>query len=305
MEDFKVSAGSVIGKYHLKTNKNNQDSYQYYSDNDKIIAVVCDGCGSAPYSEVGANLGAKLLLNRLKERNFWSCSGNQLKVLKQIRKVRNDVIKDILSFVDIMIYDEELASIIQDYFLFTSVCAVVCKNYSYIFSIGDGYYGINGETTSLGPFENNAPPYISYYLIRDKLIEDDPSFYSFKLNKIIKTEGVDSILLGTDGVEDIISNEDRNIPGKKDKIGGIEQFYDFKYVKNSQAITRRLNIINKNSYKVGGDPAILLLENGPLGDDTTILVIHRYNSAFKIKRTSDESLSEGSGNKSETDSISR
>lgn len=62
---FEIAGGSVIGRDHLLYNKPNQDAY-YYEVRDNIIAgVVCDGCGSTPYSQVGSSLASKMIIKKL------------------------------------------------------------------------------------------------------------------------------------------------------------------------------------------------------------------------------------------------
>jgi serine/threonine protein phosphatase PrpC len=84
-----VATGSVVGRDHGRTGKNNQDALAYVPLQEGIVAVVCDGCGSQPHSEVGAQLGAQLLtqavarqLTRtaLTDAAFWPAVQRQLVV---------------------------------------------------------------------------------------------------------------------------------------------------------------------------------------------------------------------------------
>jgi serine/threonine protein phosphatase PrpC len=62
---FEYASGSIIGRNHVFAGKNNQDAYRIVANEKFIIAVVCDGCGSGKHSEVGAKLGARLVINAI------------------------------------------------------------------------------------------------------------------------------------------------------------------------------------------------------------------------------------------------
>jgi len=57
-EMFVTSYGSVRGLRSKKLGKNNQDAVAVMHSDDRIVAVVTDGCGSTEHAEVGAKLGA-------------------------------------------------------------------------------------------------------------------------------------------------------------------------------------------------------------------------------------------------------
>ena len=62
---FEWAAGSVAGRDHRRVGRNSQDAVRVVGDDGALVAVVTDGCGSAPHSEVGAHLLAQLLAVRL------------------------------------------------------------------------------------------------------------------------------------------------------------------------------------------------------------------------------------------------
>ena len=62
---FEITGGSVAGARHAKTGKNNQDAFIWRQTDDLVIAIVADGCGSGRFSEIGAQIGARLFINRL------------------------------------------------------------------------------------------------------------------------------------------------------------------------------------------------------------------------------------------------
>ena len=71
-ETFEIAVGTVIGRDHRVSGKNNQDAFCCLMADHLIVAVVCDGCGSSPHSEVGAKIGAKIIAAEI----LRSISGN-------------------------------------------------------------------------------------------------------------------------------------------------------------------------------------------------------------------------------------
>jgi len=182
---------------------------------------------------------------------------------------------------------------VSEYFLFTCVAVVINQSYTYIAAIGDGIVALNDNVRNLGPFEGNAPPYIGYGAIKKQLADRvGPEHYTFQIHELVNTEAVQNVLIGTDGVEDLIRAEDKNIPGKKDLVGPLSQFWTNRnYFKNEVALERRLNMVNKTSIKLDRERAAITTEQGYLQDDTTMIVIRRKknDSLPEGKETTTES----------------
>ena len=51
---WQVYGASSIGKSHIDSNLPNQDSIYLQKTQDGMVAVVCDGAGSAKFSQAGA-----------------------------------------------------------------------------------------------------------------------------------------------------------------------------------------------------------------------------------------------------------
>jgi hypothetical protein len=70
MKDFEIARASVIWSDHVRTGRNNQDAVCVYEDDDALLVTVCDGCssgaGGESHNEVGAQLGARLLMRALR-----------------------------------------------------------------------------------------------------------------------------------------------------------------------------------------------------------------------------------------------
>lgn len=262
---FKIAMGSVIGREHQRLGKNNQDAYFLLSNEDYTIAVVCDGCGSGSNSEVGAKIGAKLVVetiathlkNGLDQPNFWD-------------DIRLNLLSQFETFVNILSQENERKEFIYNYFLFTIVGVIITPNKTVIFAIGDGVIFINGRQILIETFANNAPPYLAYGLC------NYPELSQFKIYHELDTNKVESILIGTDGVKDLILAENRNFPGKSENIGPISQFWqNDNYFRNPDLIRRKLSLINREIIKPDWLNQTLQKDVGLLLDDTTFMVIKR------------------------------
>ncbi len=143
-----------------------------------------------------------------------------------------------------------------------------------LFAIGDGVFALNGEVITIPPFPNNAPPYLGYGLISDALSYMKLVDCQFRVHRQLPTPEVQSILIGTDGVEDLMAVADKFLPGKSERVGGIAQYWeDDNYFRNPYHLNRRLALVNHASIKPDWETRQLKKQNGLLSDDTTLVII--------------------------------
>jgi len=278
---FEIAGGSVAGRDHVAAGRNNQDAFAWHQDDRCTIAVVCDGCSEGPHSEVGAQLGAWLLM-RTVEDHFWEYATNSF---DETRREPADAPRFweevqemfLLNFTAALIppmtnIAVQSNRIVLDYFLFTVVGALLTERYAYVFSIGDGVIAVNGEIETLGPFPGNAPPYPAYAAMDSSAAMARRT--AFRLRPPVPISGVQSLLLGTDGVKDLIAAADRKIHGRDESVGPLAQFWtDDRFFWNPDIARRRLTLINRESVRV--ENGALMREPGLLRDDTTLVVIRR------------------------------
>jgi hypothetical protein len=240
---FEIAGGSVTGRAHVAAGRNNQDTFCWAADSDGLVAVVCDGCGSAAHSEVGAQIGARLFTRaatRLLRANLDAADlleqvGQD--VLASLRVLAREMSADAASF----------SRTVADHFLFTIVGALITARGAATFSLGDGLVVINGERTELGPFPNNEPPYLGYALIPGVPGRGASQHVSFTIHRSIPASEVQSLVLGTDGAVELDS-----------------QFWsDDSFFKNPDMVRRRLTVLGRGA------------RGGLLSDDTTLVVIRR------------------------------
>ncbi|MDD4975500.1 MAG: protein phosphatase 2C domain-containing protein [Bacteriovorax sp.] len=269
--EYQFSGGSIIGTKHRQTNTNNQDSYFIEVQDDISVVLVSDGCSGCRFSEVGSKIGVRLVANSiLSQTKRWLRFGNNLSHPSFWKHVKNDVLAYIRTLSNQM--GESVFDIVNSYFLFTIIGAVVSSNETIFFSLGDGVVIINGGVYQIGPFKNNAPPYLAYPLLDVTFSDEEPNFLDFNIVEKIPTEEMKSFLIGTDGVNDLMVSADLTLAGKSDLVGPVSQFWeeDF-YFKNPEGINRRLNLINRDFVHIEKDGS-KFIERGRLPDDTTLVV---------------------------------
>ena len=264
---FDIAAGSVTGRDHVLAGRNNQDAYHWACLPQAVMAVVCDGCGSGKHSEVGAQIGARLLIEAMARalqgpaRAFWDC-------------VRQDVLTQLRCLAEQL--GGSFPSTVQDYFLFTIVGALVTPRRTFCFSLGDGVMIVNGDQIRLGSFPDNAPPYLAYELF--DVHNGTPSALSqeFWMQRVWPTTAVQSIVLGTDGLETFLRAATRRIPGKPTAVGPLQQFWqEERYFTNPDAVRRTLALVNREVVQPNWEVQRLDRHAGLLPDDTTLVVIRR------------------------------
>src|ERR1041385_2554083 len=62
MNTISAAGAAVTGARHLRMARNGQDAVAMWAADGIGAVVVCDGCGSGSSSEVGARLGAQLVI---------------------------------------------------------------------------------------------------------------------------------------------------------------------------------------------------------------------------------------------------
>ncbi len=286
-ESFQVAGGSVAGKWHQDRGGNNQDYYEIVMGPQTIVGVVADGCGSSPHSEVGAYLGARMLANTLYRRLLMLRDPDPRLILPRIlEEARLDLLAMFRALAGRL--NGNLAREVRQSYLFTLIGLVLREGWAATFSLGDGYIFINGNPIILRQ-EDNCPPYLGYGLIPE-LVDMDPALFKFHVHQILPLDQVDSILIATDGIADLIAARDKSIPGKAELVGDVSLFWtEDRFFANPDAVSRRLRLINRDHKKalcqtiapsagaMGKEylQPYVKAEKGLLHDDTTLVVVRR------------------------------
>ena len=198
-----IASGSTTGRSHLLAERPNQDAFRLLEASWGSVAVVCDGCGSEPGSGLGAALGASLAA-RSAARQLGAGSPLDLCLLRA----------EILAGISLVAKTTGLG--LRENFLFTIVGAVFTGEKTVVFACGDGLFSLDGAVTVLGPFPDNAPPYLAYALLGGAadfaLLHEGPA---------------DQVLIGTDGAQEV-------------PLAPL--LADGRYLKNPDLLRRRLKL---------------------------------------------------------------
>jgi hypothetical protein len=257
---FEIAGGSVAGRAHVAAGRNNQDAFCWACDADRLVAVVCDGCGSGAHSEVGAQLGSRLVVTaaaRLLRAN--------LPAADLLEQLGQDVLASLRVLAREMGTDAtRLSRTVADHFLFTIVGVLITARGATTFSLGDGLVVINGERTELGPYANNEPPYLGYALLPGARDRGAGEHASFKIHRSMAASELQSLVLGSDGAVELDTLAERPILGRQEVVGSLSQFWsDDRFFANTDMVRRRLTVLNRGPH------------GGLLSDDTTLVVVRR------------------------------
>jgi hypothetical protein len=279
--EFSIASGSVMGFDHLKGGRNNQDGVCVLSDGDSLIGIVCDGCSEGKYSEVGARLGARLIAEAIKrnirhltERPNPTSPSDRTLLTLLLERARQDVTAQLRVLANAM--GGSLSRTVTDYFLFTVIGVLLTERTGAVFSIGDGLVVLNGEVIQIGPFPGNEPPYLAYAITGSSLTDKEPGLLEFKLQGVLPTHEINSVLIGSDGLDYMMKKADQDMPGKAEPVGPISQFWkDERYFRNADMVRRKLALLNREQVKIDWEEKRTIRQIGLLPDDTTLVVIAR------------------------------
>lgn len=277
---YQIAAGTVPGRRHvgsgnLLIGKNNQDAYGTATGIGALVACVFDGCSSAEHSEVGAKIAAAIVPEIiLKAAHSVNYDRVELNKDSFWQSIKSEILRRIGSCAIEMSPNNMLGDTIVRHFLFTTLGVLITRNFTLFFSIGDGVFLINGSIHTLGPFPDNAPPYLCYELIEAL---DRPAM-KFALYEI--DSAADDVLIATDGLTQLIDSQHRPIPGKTDRVGALSAVLaNDRFFQDTpcESVTPWLRQINSEVVRLNfsGDEPRLQRCYGLLNDDTTIVAIRK------------------------------
>lgn len=183
---------SVLGGAHRIAGKNNQDAAATAAGPQSFAAVVCDGCSSAPGSEVGAQLAARRVARLLVDAGAPTSATGFWSTLTTTLTAELKTLLDALTLPD--------APPPLDLFLFTVVGVWSDPDATIFFALGDGVFGVDGALTRLGPFADNAPPYLGYHAAQQAGSAPLPTLAPVA---VLPTSSVERWLIGSDGVGEL------------------------------------------------------------------------------------------------------
>ena len=243
ISQIRATGAAVIGARHLRTARNGQDAAAVWIGAGAGAVVVCDGCGSGGSSEVGARLGAQLVIAALAKRLTAGLSPADPAMWAA---VRDEVVSYLGSLASAM--HGELAQIVHEHFLFTVVVAAVGGDDAVVWALGDGAYTIDGRTQVLGPFAENQPPYLAY----DLLEMGQPAH-------VATTSAVrgGAIVVATDGAAEV----------------GLDAIAIERSLEHPDALRRRLAVLARSTENIEWDARRVVRAPAALQDDGAVAIL--------------------------------
>lgn len=270
--------GTIVGRNHLAVGKvligkNNQDATAIFrrralrpdatSRTDWFVGVICDGCGSGDHSELGAQLGARLMARSFLEQIIHDYRPSHPRFMEFTRLEIQSQLHAMA-----MAVGGNLKQFVEDALLFSTIGVIYMDGYYWVFSLGDGILVANGQIVA-PKYENNAPPYLMYSITGSSLPPEALQFQIIAEGHLAEGQG---LMIGSDGLLDVVKSEGKKLPGSDDTVINVESFiHNDDFYNNADAVTRYLRRMNGEATRVVDGR--LQREFGLLPDDTTLLMI--------------------------------
>jgi hypothetical protein len=165
-----MPSASVIGREHARVGRNNQDGWAEVARGSRQVVVVCDGCSSQPFSEVGARLGAHHVAQ--------ACLNGPLEgVMHQAAEATKAMLEVFAA-----------QGTLERYGLFTVLAAVHEAGVGVVFGAGDGLWAADGRVAELAS-DANAPDYAAYGLAHRERGQWKQHFFGPATEMVVASDG--------------------------------------------------------------------------------------------------------------------
>jgi hypothetical protein len=238
MYTISTACAAVTGARHLRVGKNGQDAAATWLGDGCAAAVVCDGCSSGAYSEVGARLGAQLAIRFLRDALLANARPRDLWPV-----LRAQLVAELARIADAMGGERE--RVVHDHFLFTIIAAAYRDGEVAVWALGDGGYALGDRVVVLGPFAENQPPYLGY----DLLGSPQPSHLEVAAD-------CERVIVATDGAIE----------------AGLEVLDD-KCFAHPDALRRKLAVLAKGGERIDWEARRVVRSPAVLQDDGAIAAL--------------------------------
>jgi hypothetical protein len=240
---IRAAAAAVIGARHMRDARNGQDAAAVWAGEAAAAIVVCDGCSAGTSSEVGARLGAGLVVRALAER---LAGGSRPSDGELWAAVRADVARDLAAIAERV---GERA--IHDHLLFTIVAVAATRDDAAVWLLGDGAYTFGDELHVVSPFADNQPPYLAYDLL------DDPR----PAQLICAPRDCAAIAIATDGALELGDS--------------LKRFAAPRFLAHPDALRRELAVHARADERIDWDARRIVRVPAALQDDCAVAVLRR------------------------------
>ena len=273
---YRVVGASVPGakrfsEYEPSFATHNQDGYLVLPFDDALLVLVGDGCSESIHSAVGMRV-----LLRIFARSMIHAYKVTSPDVVEASDWWDDVESTLREGINIFASDLELpgqsfARVINDYCLFAFVGALITPQNTWIFGCGDAIYAINSEWSGENRYKDNRPPYFAFSLL-DDLAGWNIADVSLRIIEKRPTASIRSISLASDGIIPLLTPEGLLVPGTSTPVPDINSVLaeDLTF-RNPNRLRQFLLTLVRSSYRMVGSPPQLLVEEGVLFDDPTLV----------------------------------
>ncbi len=260
---LRAAAASVIGARHRRDGRNGQDAAAAWVGDRAAAVVVCDGCSASASSEVGAQLGVRLVARSLASRLARGVRPSDAALWADVRA---EVVHALGAIVDRIVAsdgdsdgdgagDGARVAAIRELFLFTIVAAAATDDGgAAVWLLGDGAFAFDGDVHVVGGLADNAPPYAAYDLFGEPRVD----------RLAIAPADWRTIVIATDGAADA--------------AGCGAELADFavpRFVAHPDALRRRLAQLARADERIDWDARRVARAAAALQDDGAIGVLRR------------------------------
>ncbi|MBS2023101.1 MAG: protein phosphatase 2C domain-containing protein [Deltaproteobacteria bacterium] len=280
---LQLAVASVPGRDHQLAGRPNQDAWGLAVSARHLAAVVSDGCGSAPHSELGARLAAQWTAEAIVHE--LECAGPlepqppdairgppslPVEAFERARLAVLDKLAGLHALLSSAPVQEgrdgAAREAVHDHLLFTLVGVAVGPHSLRTFSIGDGVIVTDGHVRELGPFEGNRPPYLGYALLPDAAHGLTQAQLRWQLDPQRARADFTSLSLATDGA--LARRADAPEPVLR-LAPLFMELHRGEHFRNPDALRRALWLEARDTQR----------SPGRLPDDTTILSLRAVTAA--------------------------
>lgn len=245
------AAAAVTGARHLRASRNGQDAAAVWVGDRAGAVVVCDGCGSGASSEVGARLGARLVIAALSGRLGAGACAADPALWAGVRAEVTAALAQLAAAMTGGAGERAREQLVHDHLLFTVIAAAVTDDAVAVWALGDGAYALGGEVCVLGPFADNQPPYLGYDLL------DAPR----PAHLVTAAAAVGHVIVATDGVAEL----GLDVLGP---AGALDRYLD-----HPDALRRRLALLARTAEHVAWDARRIDRTPAQLQDDGAVALL--------------------------------
>jgi hypothetical protein len=264
---------TIAGGVHLFGDAEGSGNQDYFGDavsDNGIVAVVCDGCGSAPDSSTGARSGVRMIRAICLEL----LQSQEISPEEFARELQKKLVMRIRDAARINSGEKDIDNALCASYLFTVIIAVVTPRWYAVLRCGDGYFAVNGKVTELFPRSGNRPEYLAY-LASDAI---PVGFENITLEVVSTGDPKDltSILIATDGCMPLFENRAHGIR--------IEDIWSDPQLRDEKILSARMNSVNTSRVLTISGPLSIgeiakrAAKARLFSDDATLMVLLRRNA---------------------------